>query len=94
MGTDVTLGLVRHILTFIGGYIVSKGWISGEALDSVIGAILTLGAVFWSVTQKVTMPQPVGTAPAGVTQHDKAPVIGSVVVPGTTPIPPRSTDIR
>lgn len=47
MSWEQVSSILRHILTFGGGFIVAKGWISAEALPGVIGAIITIGGVVW-----------------------------------------------
>ena len=49
---DKTLGLVRHILTFVGGYLVTSGYLTESALNTGIGALVTLIGVVWSVIDK------------------------------------------
>jgi hypothetical protein len=49
---DKTLGLVRHILTFVGGYLVTSGVLTEPTLSTGIGAIITLIGVVWSVIDK------------------------------------------
>lgn len=49
---DKTLGLVRHILTFVGGYLVTSGFLTESNLNAGIGAIATLIGVVWSVIDK------------------------------------------
>lgn len=44
--------ILRHILTFGGGFIIAKGWISAEALPGVVGAILTVGGAVWALFNK------------------------------------------
>lgn len=44
--------ILRHVLTFGGGFIVAKGWISAEALPGIIGACLTIGGAVWGVVTK------------------------------------------
>ncbi len=44
--------ILRHILTFGGGFVVAKGWISAEALPGVIGAVITVGGVVWGLFNK------------------------------------------
>lgn len=41
-------GVLRHILTFAGGYVVAKGIITEEQLPEVIGAVITIGGLAWS----------------------------------------------
>lgn len=49
---EKTLGLVRHILTFVGGYFVTSGVLTEVTLSTGIGAIATLIGVVWSVIDK------------------------------------------
>jgi len=45
-------GVVRHLLSAVGGFAVYKGLVSEDEASSVIGAALSLLAVIWSVTSK------------------------------------------
>lgn len=52
-------GILRHILTFAGGWLVTKGYFDSGTLQQVIGAILVIGGVIFSVVSKsVTVAQP------------------------------------
>jgi len=42
------LGLVRHLLTFGGGYLVSKGILDEGSVQEIIGAAITIGGALWS----------------------------------------------
>ena len=54
-----TLALLRHLLTFIGGALVAKGFIDTESLQEVIGAILTLLSIGWMTVDKAkAAPKP------------------------------------
>jgi len=44
------LGLVRHVLTFGGGFLVAKGIIPEGMVDEVIGAVMTLIGIVWSAS--------------------------------------------
>jgi len=46
------LGIIRHVLTFGGGFVVAKGWISETALPEIIGAVMTITGALWSVAEK------------------------------------------
>ncbi len=46
------LALVRQILTVIGTALVARGFVQASDVEPVIGALLTLGSVIWSVTDK------------------------------------------
>jgi hypothetical protein len=52
MNKEQVQGLVRHALTFIGGILVSKGYLDESSLSEVIGASMTLSGVFWSIYLK------------------------------------------
>lgn len=54
MSWEQISSILRHILTFGGGFIVAKGWISAEALPGIIGAIITIGGVIWGAFNKTT----------------------------------------
>ena len=56
MNKDTILGIVRHILTFVGGYLVAKGIFNQAMLDAAVPAILTLGGVIWSAIDKKDRP--------------------------------------
>ena len=47
------LGVVRHILTFGGGLLVSKGiGLDEQMMLEAVGSIITLIGIIWSVRQK------------------------------------------
>jgi hypothetical protein len=52
MQNNPFLGVLRHLLTFGGGYLVSNGSVSASQLEAGIGAIITLGGVLWSIYEK------------------------------------------
>lgn len=52
MTWDKISGVVRHVLTFAGGYLVSKGFVDAATLDQLVGAAITIGGVIWSVAVK------------------------------------------
>ena len=47
------LALVRQILTVAGTALVAKGLVEASDLEPVIGALLTIGSVVWSVADKL-----------------------------------------
>lgn len=49
---EQVLGILRHVLTALGGYLVSKGLLGDSAVEEGIGAVLTLTGVVWSVLSK------------------------------------------
>jgi len=54
-----TLALLRHLLTFIGGALVAKGFIDTESLQELIGAVITLLSIGWMTVDKAkAAPKP------------------------------------
>lgn len=45
-------GLIRHILTFLGGYLVTSGLIDEATLTEVVGGVMTLIGFIWSFLSK------------------------------------------
>jgi hypothetical protein len=48
MNREAILGLVRHLLTFGGGFAVSGGYLAEADLPTAVGAALTLIGIVWS----------------------------------------------
>ncbi len=46
------LALLRQILTVAGTALVAKGYAEASDVEPVIGALLTIGSVVWSVADK------------------------------------------
>ena len=46
------LALIRQILTVTGTALVAKGYVQASDIEPVIGALLTIGSVVWSVADK------------------------------------------
>lgn len=46
------MGLIRTVLTFVGGFLITQGTASSELVNQIIGAVLTLTAAIWSVVSK------------------------------------------
>jgi hypothetical protein len=42
------LGVVRHILTFVGGILVMRGQLDTLGQEQLIGSVMTLAGVVWS----------------------------------------------
>lgn len=60
MTREQWLGIIRHILTFAGGWVVAQGWLDESALVEVVGAVMTLVGLIWSAKspEKKTEKQP------------------------------------
>jgi hypothetical protein len=52
MNKDMLLGFIRHLLTFGGGFLATKGVASTSNIELGIGAIVTLIGVVWSIWDK------------------------------------------
>lgn len=50
---DIILGLIRHALTFGGGYLVTKGLTDAAGSEQLVGAITTVVGAAWSIYEKV-----------------------------------------
>jgi hypothetical protein len=46
------LALVRQMLTVVGTALVARGFVQASDVEPVIGALLTIGSVVWSVVDK------------------------------------------
>ena len=46
------LALIRQILTVAGTALVAKGLVQTTDVEPVIGALLTIGSVVWSIADK------------------------------------------
>ena len=52
MNKEQVLGILRHTLTFVGGFLVTKGLIGESKLIGITGAAITLVGAIWSVLVK------------------------------------------
>lgn len=43
------LGLIRHVLTFGGGFLVAKGLVDEGTLNEMIAGVMTLTGLIWSM---------------------------------------------
>lgn len=48
MNSDQITGFVRHLLTFGGGYLVSRGWIDEQTMLALVGGVVTVVGAAWS----------------------------------------------
>ncbi len=49
---DQTFGVVRHILTTLGGSIVAKGWIDESMMVEAVGLLIGIMGFIWSFAAK------------------------------------------
>jgi hypothetical protein len=52
MNKEQIQGIVRHVLTFVGGILVFQGVIEESILNEVIGAAVSLAGAIWSIFAK------------------------------------------
>lgn len=52
MDQDTIMALVRHALTVGGGALVTGGYINDGQLQTVIGGVIVVAGVVWSLIQK------------------------------------------
>ncbi|MGH6913024.1 MAG: hypothetical protein ACREH3_04895 [Geminicoccales bacterium] len=52
MNAQIVGGIVRHLLTAVGGYFVATGALDAGTMETVIGAVVTLAGIGWSVWTK------------------------------------------
>jgi hypothetical protein len=52
MNKDRLLGLVRHVLTFGGGVLVAKGLATDAMVIELIGSVMSIAGIAWSVISK------------------------------------------
>jgi len=54
MNKEQIMGLVRHVLTFVGGILVAKGLATAEMQAELVGGIMTVIGAAWSILSKKT----------------------------------------
>jgi hypothetical protein len=52
MMTAAVLGIARHLLTLLGGFLVARGTLDAAAAETLIGAGVSIVGVGWSVLEK------------------------------------------
>ena len=52
MNKDSILGIVRHILTFGGGFMTQNGMATQDDITTGVSAVVTLVGVIWSILSK------------------------------------------
>jgi len=52
MSREIVLGIVRHLLTALGGVLVTRGLADAAGVESAAGALLSLAGFVWSVVAK------------------------------------------
>lgn len=52
MKKEQVLGILRHSLTFVGGFLVMKGLIDETTATEIVGGLITLVGTIWSIVDK------------------------------------------
>ena len=52
MKQEQALGILRHVLTFVGGVLMAKGIVTEGWVADTVGALMTLIGSVWSVAAK------------------------------------------
>lgn len=52
MNIEVIKGVIRHILTAAGGALVAKGVVDPGAIEPIVGGVVALVGVIWSIAAK------------------------------------------
>jgi hypothetical protein len=52
MTKEKILGIARHVLTFVGGILITKGVFEEALVNEIIGTIVTVIGTVWSVITK------------------------------------------
>ena len=48
MTSDQITGILRAILSALGGFVLAKGWVNAENWAWITGGLLTIGPTIWS----------------------------------------------
>jgi hypothetical protein len=57
MNKEQILGIIRHALTFGGGFLVTKGWSDDSTNAELIGGLLAVIGAVWSIVSKARAPK-------------------------------------
>jgi len=52
MNKEQKLGVIRHVLTFVGGILLAKGLVDESLMTDIIASIMVLVGGFWSILAK------------------------------------------
>jgi hypothetical protein len=52
MNKEQILGVIRHLLTFVGGVFVLKGYIEESIVPEIVGGVVTIIGTVWSIFSK------------------------------------------
>jgi hypothetical protein len=52
MTKEQVFGIIRHVITFVGGILVVKGFLDDVMVQEVLGGVLGLVGTVWSIVEK------------------------------------------
>lgn len=78
MTSDTVWQIVRYILIAIGGYFTNKGYVTGDQLTGIIGALGTLFTAAWGIWVKFGTKATTAQAAASPSVPVVSPATGSV----------------
>lgn len=52
MSKEKLLGIIRHVLTFVGGGLVLLGYTDDAMVQELIGGVMALAGTVWSILDK------------------------------------------
>ena len=52
MNVQEVMGVVRAVLSGVGGILVAKGFLGSSDAEIIVGAVVSVSTVVWSVLQK------------------------------------------
>jgi hypothetical protein len=53
MKQEQIMGIIRHVLTFVGGIVVAKGFADETFIMELTGGVITLVGGIWSIVSKI-----------------------------------------
>lgn len=56
MSKEQVIGVLRHVLTFVGGLFILKGYLDESLVNEIVGGVATLVGTVWSVISKKKEP--------------------------------------
>lgn len=56
------MAVFRHLLTFIGGVLVSLGWLDESTMQQLAGSLATVAGLLWSIVDKWSQTKKVGSS--------------------------------
>jgi hypothetical protein len=60
MNWDMIQGVLRAVLSAVGGYAVAKGYFDSATANAVVAAVLVLGSAGWSVMHNAAQAKAAG----------------------------------